>query len=124
MERVPVSPETCTVLGYRVKASDPRWAGLDLDKADLIMQSTLMLCVCGPDDAPIDAHLRAPWWHPDDGPAPDPPEMYFRVRPRMQAGKKWEGRKVKFVAFERFSGKWGLAIEFEPLPAPTAGGER
>lgn len=106
VERLPVSPETVTVLGNRVKKSSPAWRGLDLENADLATQATIMLVICGPDEAPPDLHLRVPWWHPDDGPAPSPPEMYYRVRPRMEPGKKWKGKKVESVAFERWRGEW------------------
>jgi hypothetical protein len=35
---------------------------------------------------------------------------YYRVRPRMEAGKKWKGRKVIAVDFERVSGAWRIAL--------------
>lgn len=115
MDRVPVSAETCTVLGYKVKTRDPEWAGLDLDRADLLQQSTLMLAICGPNDAPPDLHLSVPWCHPDDRARGEEPDgCYYRVRPRMEPGKKWAGKKVKAVAFERWAGKWFLAIEYVP----------
>jgi hypothetical protein len=116
IERLPITPETVTVLGRRVKANSPMWAGLDLANADLRMQASILLMTIGP-DAPVDLHLSAPWWHPEDGPPPSPPEMWYRVRPRMQPGKKWKGRKVQTVQFERWSGKWCLAIEYaQPVP--------
>lgn len=108
-----ISPETVTVLGRNVKATDAAWLGLDLDGADLLIQATIMWVIIGSDAAPVDLHLRAPWWHPDDGPRPDPPEMYYRVRPRMKVGKRWRGDMVKSVAFERWDGKWRLAVEVD-----------
>lgn len=122
MERVRVSPETVTVLGYRCKPDDVRWTGLDFAKADLRTQSSLFLMLCGKDDAPPDLHLSVPWWHPDDGEHPDPPEMYWRVRPRMEPGKRWKGKKVKTVAFERWSGEWWIAFEYVRPANPRRSG--
>lgn len=118
-QRVPVSPETITVLGYRVKATSPAWTGLDLVNAEPRTQSTLWLAVAGQDEAPPDIHLDVPWCHPDDrargAPADD---CRYRVRPRMTPGKRWKGRLVKSVAFERWQGKWFIAIETaDPRPA-------
>jgi hypothetical protein len=113
--RYDISPETVTVLGRNVKETDAMWRGLDLDNADLLAQSTLMMMVCGSREAPFDLHLRTPWWHPDDGPAPTPPEMFYRVRPKMKVGKKWKNNIVRSVTFERVSGKWRLAVSFSPV---------
>jgi hypothetical protein len=46
------------------------WAGLDFARAELRNRS-----IWGQD-----YHLDVPFWHPDDGEPPDPPEMYYRVR--------------------------------------------
>ena len=110
MIRLPVSPETCTVNGNRVKATDASWAGLDLANAEPRVQNTLALAVAGQDAAPPDIHLTVPWRHPEDGGDFD---CRYRVRPKMEAGKKWRGQKVRSVAFERWDGKWFLAIEFK-----------
>lgn len=113
MERFPVSPETVTVLGYKVKATDPMWTGLDLANAEPRQQASIMLAMVGADEAPPDIHLNVPWMHPEDR-ARDPGDdgCRYRVRPRMEPGKKWKGRKVKSVAFERYSGQWFIAVDF------------
>jgi hypothetical protein len=122
MERVLVSPETVTVLGYKVKAGRPIWEGLFMDRAEPATQSTLMLAVCGPHEAPLDIHLRVPWCHPEDrdGTDNDWNDCIYRVRPRMEVGKKWKGKMVKSVAFERWDGKWWIAYEV----GPVANGDR
>lgn len=107
--RVPVSPKTVTVLGYRVKKDDPMWSGLDLINAEPRMQSTLMLAVAGTADAPQDIHLNVPWKHPDDADYSD--ECRYRVRPRMEIGKRWKKKRVTNVSFERWDGVWYIAIE-------------
>lgn len=109
--RVPVSPATTTVLGYRVKATSPMWAGLDLSKAEPRMQTTLELAFFGA-DAVTDIHLDVPWCHPEDQ-ARGGEWVKYRVRPRMEAGKRWRGKVVKSVAFERWNGEWAIAVEFE-----------
>ncbi len=112
MKRVPVSPETITVLGHRVKPTDPMWTGLDLDNAEPRTQNTLSLACFGQDEAGIDIHLDVPWCHPEDRARGHDFDCRYRVRPKMEAGKKWKGKMVKSVAFERWTGKWYLAIEF------------
>lgn len=116
MERVQVTPETVTVLGNRVKATDPMWVGLNLSRAEPATQSCLFLMICGPDDAPIDIHLRVPWCHPEDqdGTDEDWNDCVYRVRPKMEVGKRWKGRVVKSLAFERWNGTWWIAFEREP----------
>lgn len=111
MQRLPVNPETVTVLGHKVKATNPIWAGLDLANAEPRTQNTMALACFGSEEADIDIHLSVPWKHPDDS---GPFDCHYRVRPRMESGKKWKGRKVKSVAFERWSGQWFLAIEYAP----------
>lgn len=115
MTRLPVSPETCTVNGYRVKPTDTSWTGLDLANAEPRTQSTMMLAVVGSDDAPPDIHLNVPWCHPEDrangAPADD---CIYRVRPRMKVGRRWKGDVVRSLSFERWSGSWFLALEFAP----------
>lgn len=112
-ERLPVSPETVTVLGYRVRAHEPRWQGLDFAAATLRTQSTLMLAVCGK-DAPYDLHLNVPFAYPGE-----PPERYegvrYRVRPQAEPGKKWRGRKVADVAIKPAPGKdppWEIVVTY------------
>lgn len=105
--RFPVSPDTITVLGYRVKESDPAWTGLDLANAEPRVQSTMWLAIAGADEAPPDIHLNVPWKHPDDK---DYDGCMYRVRPRMESGKKWKGRKVVSASFERWDGKWYIAV--------------
>lgn len=116
MERELVTPETVEILGRRAKSeSDPLWAGLFLDRAEPAMQTSLMLMVCGADDAPIDRHLRVPWCHPSDrtGTDEDWNDCIYRVRPRLAEGKRWRGRKVGRVhGFERWDGRWFIAFEY------------
>lgn len=103
MMRLPVDHTTCTVLGSRAKsADDPLWAGLDLSRAELREWTD-------------DHHLGVPWLHPEDQLRwKDDPDYWaiYRVRPKMEPGKKWKGKRVENVAFERWSGKWWLAISF------------
>jgi hypothetical protein len=100
------------VLGNKVKATDPMWAGLDLNRADLLCQSSLAIACFGPDGAPPDMHLSVPWCHPEDQTgSPDDFDCWYRVRPRMEVGKKWKGKRVAGVCFELYGGKWFLAIE-------------
>lgn len=110
MMRVPVSPENVTVLGYRVKATNPMWSGLDMAKAEPRTQTTIELACFGSVAAPLDIHLRVPWRDPDDRSCEES-DCWYRVRPRMEVGKKWKGKVVKSVAFERWNGEWFLAIE-------------
>lgn len=116
IDRLPVDHTTCTVLGNRAKsATDPLWAGLDMSRAEPRVQSTLMLTVAGP-EAPTDIHLAVPWCHPSDQTgSPDDFDCIYRVRPKMGAGKRWKRRKVDSVAFERWDGKWWLAVAFAAI---------
>lgn len=82
---LPVSPETVTVLGYRVKADSPAWLGLDLSRAILREQNTLELVLFGKDAAPPDHHLDVPWCHPQDQPHGWRDGCMYRVRPRRKA---------------------------------------
>lgn len=116
--RVPVSPETVTVLGYRVKPDDPMWLGLDLANAEPRTQASILLMMIG-EDAPEDIHLCVPWNHPDDTANGIYDDCRYRVRPRMQAGKRWRGRLVKSVAFERWNGEWLIALSFASQWAET-----
>ena len=118
MEEVvfPVTPETTEVLGGRWKATDPGWRGLAFShpKATIRIQSKLMLTLSGR-DAPYDLHLDVPFNDPDDGPIPDPPQMYYRVRPRAEAGKRWLGRSVRDVKIEPDSERdppWRIVVTF------------
>lgn len=86
---MPVTPETVTVLGYRVKATDPAWTGLNWSDVVEREKSTLMVFVCGgADNAPDDHHLSVAWMHPNDqaaGYANDPDIwVRYRVRPRRK----------------------------------------
>ncbi len=95
----PISADRVTINGYRYKTESPAWAGLDLTKAVERHYS-----IWGKD-----YHLDVPFWHPDDGPHPDPPEMRYRVRPR----------RVR-EHFERRGDMWGIA-KGRPLPPPPKG---
>ncbi len=112
IERLPVSPDTVNVLGHRVKATDPMWTGLNLDKAEPRTQNTLMLAVCGQEEAPEDIHLAVPWCHPEDRANGAEEDCIYRIRPKMEAGKRWKGRMVKSVAFERWDGRWVIAVRY------------
>lgn len=118
-ERFPIAPDTVTVLGHRVREHEPRWRGLDFQKATLRTQSTLMLAVCGK-DAPYDLHLNVPFCYPGE-----PPELYegvkYRVRPIAEPGKRWRRRMVQDVAIEPAPGKtppWEIVVTFaHPRPS-------
>lgn len=115
MIRVPVEPSTVEVLGNKVKEDSPMWRGLDLANAEPRVQSTLFLFLIGEGEAPLDIHLNVPWCHPEDqSGSPEDFDCRYRVRPRMQPRKKWKGKLVKSVAFERWDGKWFIAYETEP----------
>lgn len=114
--RYPVAPETVTILGYAPRtARDARWAGLRWNGTEeLRTQSTLMLWVYGP-DAPSDLHLNVSWRHPDDDLTDEDADCKYRVRPRMQPGKRWKGRKVKAVSIERdatLTPPWVICVEY------------
>lgn len=121
VERLPVDPTTCTVLGARVKPNSPRWTGLRWNGEETVLtQSTLMMVVCGA-DAPYDLHLRVPWVHPEDEARGFEADSFYRVRPIPRAGKKWNGRKVKSVAIERDetrSPPWAIVLEFGAATIP------
>lgn len=112
--RYPVAPETVTVLGSRWKASDPAWRGLDFTKAEVRTQSTIMVAFFG-EDAPHDLHLRVPFCHPNDQPDGWENGLFYRVRPRAEAGRKWHGRKVTDVAIEpdpAADPPWQIVVHF------------
>ena len=122
VERIKVEPKSVKILGNKPKGvDDPLWAGLDLARAEPRTQSTLMLAICGQDEAPEDIHLAVPWCHPEDqtGSADDF-DCIYRVRPRMEAGKMWKRRTVESVAFERWDGEWFIAVEFSVADKPVA----
>lgn len=109
MTREPVSPETCTVLGYRIrKRNVTMWTGLDLSRAEFRQTASIMDWVCGGvGKGPPDPHLRVPWKHPADPPPDEDDEMWYRVRPRRKRG---------FIGFERdMHGAWWI------VRAATAG---
>lgn len=112
MKRLPVDATTCTVNGSHFKASSPVWGGLKMEDAEPRVQSTLMLAVCGQEDAPVDIHLDVPFCHPADRTGDDAADFdcRYRVRPKMEPGKNWKGKKVGHVAFERWCGKWWLVV--------------
>lgn len=101
--RLPVDPTTCTVLGSKARSvDDPLWAGLDLSKAELR-------------EWPGDHHLGVPWEHLEDrkfyGDDPDFWAIY-RVRPVMEPGKLWKGKKVTAASFSKAEGAWWIDVEF------------
>lgn len=99
-----ISPQTVTVLGYRVKPTDPAWTGLNWER-DVILreQSTLMMWAIGK-DAPPDHHLDVLWMHPSDqanGGTDDPDNWCrYRVRPR--------NKKYRFEPFPSEPTGWRL----------------
>jgi hypothetical protein len=126
IKRFPVSPDTCKVLGYRVKSDSPAWLGLDFSRAIVRTKSTLMMMVCGSANAPYDLHLDVPFCHPDDQPDGWEDDMVYRVRLIAEPGKRWRGRLVKTVAIEaapQLSPPWEIVVEFhsgkEKPPQPS-----
>ena len=95
--------------GSRVTSKSPAWLGLDMSKAEPRQQSTMMLFAVGA-HAPIDVHLSVPFQHAGDTVDHG---CFYRVRPKMDVGGKWEGKIVKSVAFERWGDAWYIAVEFE-----------
>lgn len=84
---VHVTPETVTVNGYRVKATDQAWRGINWSDAQVLEQSSLMVFVVGAAQAPPDHHLSVAWMHTDDQKGyADSPDMWarYRVRPRRK----------------------------------------
>lgn len=121
--RYPVAPETVTVLGCRPRsAQEPRWAGLRWNGEEKVLtQSTLMRFVCGA-DAPYDLHLNVPWCHPEDYVTDEDIDgCKYRVRPRMEPGKRWKRRMVKAVSIERdetLTPPWVICVEYARGNAP------
>lgn len=120
-QTLPVTPMTCAVLGSKAKSvDDPLWAGLLFDHpaAQVRTQSTLMVWVCGPDKAPFDLHLNVPWVHPTDaarGMAWEDDRCMYRVRPKIETGRKWRGRSVSDVKIERddtYSPPWVIRFQY------------
>lgn len=102
-ERIPVEPKNVEVLGYRVRESDPMWAGLDLSRAVLRLWHG------------YPPHLGVPWCHPADQTGdPEDFDCIYRVYPRPTVGKRWKRKKVvKSVALVNEGGKWWIDIEYE-----------
>jgi hypothetical protein len=83
---MPVTHETVTVLGSRVKCDSPAWTGLDWSRVTVREQSTLLRFVLG-SNAPADHHLDVHWMHPNDREhSKDCEDMWcvYRVRPRRK----------------------------------------
>lgn len=104
---LPVSAATCTVNGFRYRADEEPWTGLDMPRAVLREKTTIMMVCLGRENAPADHHLDVPWCHPDDQPEGWSDEMRYRVRPRR---KGWR--------FQQIDGQWRLV-----RPASAAGKE-
>lgn len=121
--RLPVDATTCTILGNHYKQTDAAWTGLDLDHAKVRTQSTIMLVLVGK-DAHYDLHLDVPWCHPSDQTgSPDDFDCVYRVRPKMEPGSKWKGKKVQTVGLSRDDGAWWIDVEFAPTAAAVPPGE-
>ena len=118
--RVKIGHKTVTVNGSKWRAKAP-WAGLSFSRAEPRVQSSLMMMVCGSRSAPKDVHLTVPWCHPEDqtGQDSDWDDCQYRVRPAMEVGKKWNGRAVEDVAFEKWDGEWFIAVTLAG-PSPSA----
>lgn len=80
-----VKASNSTVLGSRVRASSPAWAGLRFDEARVRTRSTLMMAVAGA-AAPHDLHLDVPWDHPEDRARGLDSGCIYRVRPDLEPG--------------------------------------
>lgn len=115
---LPVSPTTCTVLGQRAKSeADPLWAGLDLSRAEMRDYSPIAGRA-----GPRDPNLGVPWCHPEDQTgSPDDFDCIYRVRPKMEAGKRWKRRLVEHVDIQRVNGSWLIAVVTTPTPSLTSG---
>jgi hypothetical protein len=109
---LPVDAMTCEVLGSHYAQSSPVWTGMDLARAEVRSQSTIMLALVGK-EAHYDLHLDVPWCHPDDQTgSPDDFDCVYRVRPKMEPGKKWKGKMVEAVSFVRKGDAWWLDVKF------------
>lgn len=95
IERLPVDPTTIDVLGHRVKPDNPAWTGLDWTRAELRNRTK----------------IAVPWCHPEDQRgSPDDFDCIYAIYPLATAGKRWRGRLVKDVWFERDGDKWFVAV--------------
>ena len=109
MLKLKVGPQAATVNGSHYRTGSAVWRGLKMSEAEPRAQSAMMVAVCGADRAPIDIHLQSPFRdHDDDG---LDATVFYRVRPKMEAGKKWKGRMVDFVCFEKIDGEWWIAVK-------------
>lgn len=100
-----VSPETVTVNGYRYKATDPAWIGLDFTTAEIRYW----------DKPPNDPRLRVPFCHPLDQPCDEDTLCYYRVYPIAEPGKRWKRRLVESVAIEpapEMDPPWQIRVRF------------
>jgi hypothetical protein len=115
LETFPVAPDTVTVLGYRVKATDARWRGLDFNSAELRKTATAMAYFLG-SAAPFDLHLNVPFCYPGEQAAAYE-GIKYRVRPQAKVGKFWQGCMVRSVAIVHapdLDPPWALEIGFKP----------
>ena len=109
MLKLKVGPQTATVNGTHYRTGSAVWRGLKMSEAEPRAQSAMMVAVCGADRAPIDIHLQSPFRdHDEDG---LDATVFYRVRPKMEVGKKWKGRMVDFVCFEKIDGEWWIAVK-------------
>lgn len=95
-ERLPIEPALIEVLGSRVKATDVLWTALDWSRA---VQRTR-------------TKIAMPWRHPEDPNDPDF-EGIYAVYPRAEPGKRWRGKMVKDVWFERDGDKWFVVHAYQ-----------
>lgn len=75
-----ITPGTCTILGSRVTAKSPAWAGLKFDRAEARTKSPLT-GVPRP-------HLGVPWVHPEDEAAGMETDAIYRVDPLIDVGDR------------------------------------
>ena len=116
---VPVTPQSCEVLGYRVRATDAMWRGLDFSRAKIRTKSTIGAFLFGK-EAPTDLHLDVPFLHPEDavfGAKWADDQQWYRVRSRAEVGKKWRGKtvvKIEICRDDSLDPPWAFSIETRP----------
>lgn len=75
-----VTPGTCEVLGSRVTAKNPAWAGLKFDRAEARSRC--------PMTGVARSHLGVPWVHPEDEAKGMEADAIYRVDPVIQPGDR------------------------------------
>lgn len=83
-----ITPGTCTVLGNRVNAKNPAWAGLKFDRAEV--RSTSPTGVARP-------HLAVPWVHPGDEAQGMAADAVYLVDSIIEAGDRLYVREAHYL---------------------------